>query len=251
MKVLVLGANGMLGSAVVNYYKDHTVETIKDRWPTQEFKDKVVSFDGDLIINCIGAIPQKTSKFDVNWQVPKFLHEHCLSSVKIINPSTDCVFEGTSPKPYEKTHACDATSEYGKSKMFYPENSKNFKTIRTSIIGYDSENKGLLSWFLNQINREVSGYVNHLWNGITTHEWAKLSYKVYKSWDDFESLIQVGTSPLSKYELLCLVKKIYNLPITINPTSTDQDINRCLVSDFVVADIESQLLEFKAVFQKK
>jgi dTDP-4-dehydrorhamnose reductase len=247
MKVLVLGDRGMLGSAVVNYYKSHTVETIKHRWPSQEFKDSILSFDGDLIINCIGAIPQKTSEFDVNWQIPKFLHKYCSPYVKIINPSTDCVFEGTSPEPYEKNHPCDATSEYGRSKMFLPEKAKNFKTVRTSIIGYDSQNKGLLSWFLSVGDEEVTGYVNHLWNGITTHEWAKLSYKIYQDWDKFESLIQVGIEPMSKYELLCLVKKIYARPTTVIPTSTKKSINRCLVSDFYVPDIESQLLELKTI----
>lgn len=247
MRVLVLGSNGMLGSAVVNYYKSHTVEVIENRWPSQEFKDSLVSFDGDLIINCIGAIPQKTSDFDINREIPEFLHEHCTKSVKIINPSTDCVFEGTSSEPYPKNHPCDATSEYGRSKMFCPKESKNFKTIRTSIIGYDSQNKGLLSWFLSQGNTEVSGYVNHLWNGITTHEWAKLSYKIYQDWDRFEPLIQVGTKPMSKYELLCLIRRIYECTTTITPVFAYESINRCLVSDFHVSSIENQLRELKTL----
>ena len=71
--------------------------------------------------------------------------------------------------------------------------------------------------------------------------------KQYQDWDKFDSLIQVGIEPMSKYELLCLVKKIYERPTTVIPTSTKKSINRCLVSDFYVPDIESQLLELKTI----
>ena len=204
MRVLILGSSGMLGSAVSLYYGFAQIETIDVRWPSDEFKKKVSEFDGDLIINCIGAIPQRVNEFSVNWDLPKFLCDHCSPKVKIINQSSDCVFEGDKDTPYSKYDSCDATSEYGKSKSFVPPNDQsNFKNIRTSIIGYDSGNKGLLSWFLSQ-NGTANGYTNHWWNGITTYEWAKLSYEVYENWDGYSNLIQVGTAPITKYDLLNL-----------------------------------------------
>ena len=68
MKVLILGHTGMLGSTVYDYFMGEvdSLTFISDRWPEDIFKDKVKQFDGDYIINCIGAIPQRTDKFQVN-----------------------------------------------------------------------------------------------------------------------------------------------------------------------------------------
>ena len=247
MRILVLGDSGMLGSAVKKYYAFASIETVEDRWPSEEFKRKVSEFDGDLVINCLGAIPQRTNDFSVNCDVPEFLCNHCLSTVKIINPSSDCVFEGTSDKPYEKYHPCDASSEYGKSKSFIPPSKcKNFKSIRTSVVGYDLENKELLSWFLSQ-DSAVKGYTNHWWNGITTYEWAKLSHRVYTDWDSFDSLIQVGTTPITKYDLLNIIKDIYSCDTEILPFSPEKKVNRSLVSDIILPSLAEQLKEFRDV----
>ena len=65
MKVFVLGHNGMLGHMVHKYLstKDCHVITTDLRWPIKNFKNKIIDFNGDFIINCIGAIHQKTNNF--------------------------------------------------------------------------------------------------------------------------------------------------------------------------------------------
>tara|TARA_R110000824_G_scaffold391495_1_gene589282 strand:- start:429 stop:1178 length:750 start_codon:yes stop_codon:yes gene_type:complete len=246
VKLLILGHLGMLGSAVKKYYDFANVEIIEDRWPSEEFKKKVSEFDGDLIINCLGAVPQRTNDFSINKEVPKFLCSNISSDIKIINPTSDCVFEGTNEKPYEKTHPCDTTSEYGKSKVFQPpESCINFINIRTSFVGYDADNKELLSWFLSQ-ERPVNGYTNHWWNGITTYEWAKLSHRVYTDWDMLKtSLIQVGTAPVTKYELLHMIKDVYGCDTVINPLATKKTVNKVLVSDFAIKPLLDQLNELR------
>jgi hypothetical protein len=90
MRILILGHTGMLGHMVHKYLtsKSLNVETTNQRWPSQEFKEFIKEYDGDFIINCIGAIHQKTKNFDVNWELPIFLDFYC--KCKIINPGTDC-----------------------------------------------------------------------------------------------------------------------------------------------------------------
>ncbi len=59
MKVLILGHSGMLGSMVYDYLSkldDVSTVIIRHRWPSDSFKTAVRNFDGDYIINCIGAI---------------------------------------------------------------------------------------------------------------------------------------------------------------------------------------------------
>ena len=70
MKVLVLGSNGMLGHMVTKYlkYKKIDVSLFVGRWPKD--KEFLSTWKGDYIINCIGAIPQRTKDFSVNWELP-------------------------------------------------------------------------------------------------------------------------------------------------------------------------------------
>jgi len=51
----------------------------------------------------------------------------------------------------------------------------NALTIRTSIIGRELEGfTGLLEWFLQQNGKTLKGFTNHFWNGITTKQFAKV-----------------------------------------------------------------------------
>jgi dTDP-4-dehydrorhamnose reductase len=52
-------------------------------------------------------------------------------------------------------------------------------TIRTSIIGRELEGfTGLLEWFLQQQGKTIKGFVNHFWNGITTRQFGELCHKI-------------------------------------------------------------------------
>ena len=66
MKVLVLGHKGMLGHMVVKYLQSKNVHvfTMEKRWPLNQ--QGIKTFTGDYIINCIGAIPQRTNEFSIN-----------------------------------------------------------------------------------------------------------------------------------------------------------------------------------------
>ena len=45
---------------------------------------------------------------------------------------------------------------------------ENACIIRTSIIGQEeTHKKSLLEWILLNKDKEINGYVNHLWNGVT------------------------------------------------------------------------------------
>jgi dTDP-4-dehydrorhamnose reductase len=95
-RILILGHNGMLGHMVLKFLKTQniTIETTNLRWPTDNFKEEIKNYNGDFIINCIGAIHQRTSNFDVNWELPIFLDFY--SNCKIIHPGTDCEMDNDS-----------------------------------------------------------------------------------------------------------------------------------------------------------
>ena len=254
MKVLVLGDRGMLGDAVAKFYieSEWKVQSNHDRWPSVEFKNTVRDFDGDLLINCIGAIPQKTKDFRINYQLPRFLVKNIKPGIKYIHPDSDCVFDGqiSAGKVYAKHMRPDTIDSYGVSKASVSElrREKNLKVIRASIIGIDRYKKSLLSWFLSQ-NGTVDGYSNHFWNGITTYQWAKISKVIFEHWEEYDFITQVGSTPLRKFDLLCLFKEIFKTQTEINIIEDDKFINRCLDTDIQMPTIKYQLEELKDIYK--
>jgi dTDP-4-dehydrorhamnose reductase len=94
---------------------------------------------------------------------------------------------------------------------------KNSLIIRTSTIGHEFFFKnGLLEWFLST-NKQCKGYKNAYFNGLTTLELSKIIYKYFISKSFFpNTLLNIGSKKISKYDLLCEIKKIYKHKTEIN-----------------------------------
>jgi dTDP-4-dehydrorhamnose reductase len=261
MNILILGHKGMLGNATLRYFSEKEgfgTLTTDRRYGEPDFEEFLKSVDADIIINAIGTIPQKKpqpedyQKFNV--ELPRFLDT---LGKKVIHPSTDCEFKGDIPedRKYAKSSARDADDIYGKSKAdasYEIENNfKNTKAIRTSIIGHElNSSLSLLDWFLAQ-EGQTRGYTNHLWNGITTLEWAKRAEHLINNWNDAPVLNQFGTAEnLSKYAVLDIVKDVYGKDIAIIPFQTETSFNKCLESDEEIADLRQQLIELKTFYGK-
>jgi dTDP-4-dehydrorhamnose reductase len=237
MNILVLGHKGMLGHMVVKYLTDQNINitTTPYKFPSEEFKQDIIKFNGDYIINCIGAIPQKTQNFSINTELPIWLSENIIS--RIIHPGTDCEIDN---------------DEYGNSKRiardYIIKNSNNTKIVKASIIGPELESKSsLLEWFLNSKDK-VNGYTNAMWSGITTLEWAKQCYKVINNWDFYNIENIVISDCLSKYELLLLIKDIFDKDIIVIPNDK-VNINKCLtLGNLNTLNIKDQLVELKKYY---
>ena len=92
---------------------------------------------------------------------------------RLIQLSTDCVFSGIKGN-YKETDLPDPNDIYGRSKLLGELDYKNCITIRTSFIGHELVNNwGLLSWFLSQ-KKEVKGFKNVIYSGLTTLEISKV-----------------------------------------------------------------------------
>jgi dTDP-4-dehydrorhamnose reductase len=235
MRILILGHTGMLGHMVHKYLtsKSLNVETTQHRWPSQEFKEFVKDYDGDFIINCIGAIHQKTNNFDVNWELPIFLDFY--SKCKIIHPGTDCEMDD---------------DNYGTSKRiardFIVNTSKNTKSIKTSIIGPELKgNASLMEWFLsNNDESTVSGYSKYYWNGNTTLTWSEFAYNVIKNWDGVKKETILTSECISKKEILDSINIVFNRKINI-VEKNEISVNKCLDSDKITPHIKEQLFKLK------
>ena len=233
MKVLVLGHKGMLGHMVVMYLQSKHIDvmTINTRWPVSQ--REMLSFDGNFIINCIGAIPQRTETFDINWQIPIWLDLH--APCRVIHPGTDCEMDD---------------DEYGISKNvagdFIRNLSKQTKSIKTSIIGPEVfGSASLMEWFLDQ-EGEVFGYTKAIWNGNTTLEWAKQCLQLMYNWDNALNENIISSAPISKFNLLNAIKDEFNKDIDIKEKELGS--NKCLNGILYTGTIQEQLKELREFY---
>lgn len=241
MKILVLGHKGMLGHMVVKYLADTLLNDIygieNQKFPSEEFKNSITSGEWDYIINCIGAIPQRTKDFTINYELPIWLEEN--TTAKIIHPGTDCEMDD------------DA---YGVSKKqardYIVENGKHTKILKTSIIGPElGPPASLMDWFLSQ-EGEVGGYTEAMWNGNTTLQWAKECLMLIQNWDKYKIETILEGTCVSKFELLGYIKEVFEKDIQINPNDKVK-INKCLVGDKKLPHIKDQLIDLKGYYFPK
>jgi dTDP-4-dehydrorhamnose reductase len=120
---------------------------------------------------------------------------------------------------YRESDFSDARDLYGKSKFLgeTDETETAALTLRTSIIGRElgETSHGLLEWFLAQEGKRVKGFSQAIYSGFTTHELARIIALVIRKHPALSGLYQVASQPISKFDLLQLIRDCYRLNIEI------------------------------------
>lgn len=261
MKVFVLGHKGMLGHVVARFLKEQGCEVITssaryEAAARDSLVEAVRNSGCAWIINALGRIKQKTENpgelYLVNSVFPLHLRARMRPEQRLIHASSDCVFSGRRGQ-YSVADECDAEDVYGLSKALgeAAADSGRCFIIRTSIIGPELDTGwGLMGWFLRQ-SGEVNGYTNHLWNGITTLEWAEIAWKLINGLIRAdEPVIQAGTwPPMSKCQILQLISKIWEHPIEVRSTMAKEAIDRTLLPTLQRPGLEQQLSSLRSWYE--
>jgi len=230
MKLVILGANGMMGSMLFYLAKKRnlSVEAI-NRSQFDVMKDNIFKLDQLVhvtkekvtIVNCIGCIPQKkytSAEYkQINQEFPHSLSKYCqLNGFYFIHLSTNCVYSGKRGDVLE-TEAADADDIYGLTKLL-GEPSYGL-IIRSSIIGPErNSSSGLFSWYIQNKKERVNGFLHQYWNGLTTLELSYFILEQIRESSLFSRLIHLHSEvSLSKYELLCMIKEVFSITVTIDP----------------------------------
>lgn len=258
-KILILGANGMLGGSLHRYFSNthNTVvgtvrselaskqlanmgfsNIIKDIEVTnyQLLEDTISELKPDYVFNCIGLIKQLSqselpvSAIEINSLLPHKLAQICTKyGAKLIHFSTDCVFSG-SVGGYVESSLPDAKDLYGRSKLLGEVDYDNHLTLRTSIIGHElNSNVSLVDWFLSQSN-SVKGFSQAIFSGLPTCYIAEFLDEYVIGNSDLSGLYHLSAEPIDKYSLLLLIKQKYDVELDIIDYP-DFVIDRSLNSD--------------------
>ena len=244
-RILVVGASGMLGSTLMKYfYQDkgflvfgsaRSASVLRglpnEMIPRISVGVDVESVDAllrifanvrpDIVVNCIGLVKQLSDAgspllaLPINALFPHRLAEICdVAGARLIHMSTDCVFSGKRGM-YLESDEPDAQDLYGLSKRLGEVDYPNAITLRTSIIGHElNGQRSLVNWFLAQ-QGHVKGFKKAVFSGLPTIEIGKLIKNHVIPNDKLHGVYHVSAEPIDKYELLCIMKRIYGKKIEI------------------------------------
>lgn len=259
MKILILGATGMLGHALFYYfsrsgrydvYATETDNCVFEKYFPAEMSKRIIT-DVDamrlesvraavklvkpgVVINCIGIIKQlKESKnsvlsISINSLLPHQLAEICSENdARLVHISTDCVFRGDRGNYLDDDYA-DADDLYGRTKYLGEVDYPNAVTLRTSIIGHELKGRlSLIDWFMSQ-EGDVKGFTKAIYTGFPTVEFASIIDSYILPDTTLTGVYNVSSDPISKYDLLKIVAQIYKKENNIHPDDSlkiDRSLN--------------------------
>lgn len=247
-RLLVLGASGMLGNAVLRWFAQdpayevfgsvRSLASVKGLQSSTPQAQIVAGIDVEsldsltrlfaqvrphLVVNCIGVVKQLAEADDPLTAIPiNALLPHRLARLaqvagaRLVHVSTDCVFSGKKGS-YLESDSPDAYDLYGRSKLMGEVDYDNAITLRTSIIGHELNGAhGLVGWFLSQ-TEAVRGFTRAIFSGLPTVELARVIQQHVVPHPELRGSYHVSAEPIDKHTLLKLVAAAYGRTNQIMP----------------------------------
>jgi dTDP-4-dehydrorhamnose reductase len=252
--VVVIGAAGLLGREVVSAARERGLKVVRAGRKAQqgwlrfdaERDDPADIFqeDADLVVNCAAVLASEIDEAGleraeaVNARFPHALAEAAaVAGANLVHISTDAVFAVDAGRSFEDTepHPTDA---YGSTKLAGEPDIPAAITLRTSFVGLDPKRRrGLLEWLLAQPpGSEVTGYVDHQWNGLASNQVAAVCAALADR-DLFARARAEGSvhhlfedPAISKYDLLAQCTRAFDLGLTVARRESGSPVSRTLAT---------------------
>lgn len=252
MKILILGANGLLGGACYRLMKKasnlEVFGTVRSKLvePSQRLIGSTDVLDAkrleqvfaeikpQVVINCT-SLSKSAMKdeypldfIELFSMMPHRLAQLCdRHSARLVHISSDGVFSGKKGN-YSEIDTADAEDLYGRSKFLGEVSSPNCITIRTSIIGHDNSlQNGLVSWYLAN-KGFCKGYTKAIFSGLPVCVLAQILVDFVITNPYLEGIYNIGSDPISKFDLLNLIGNIYSSGSVLVPDDSlraDRSLN--------------------------
>jgi dTDP-4-dehydrorhamnose reductase len=258
-KVAILGSTGMLGSCLTKFLESEVDElhefnrsgtSITGRNKSSKFHifegidlvDIFNEFKFDYIVNATSFNSKNLKQTNDYIESILIVNKYFLNElnnyskkfkVPIIQISTDGVFSGKRGF-YIESDLNDSNEMYGKSKLEGEKLGDVMMILRCSMIGKELTScNSLLEWVLQQPkNAQISGYINHRWNGITTLHMSKIILGIIK-FDGFKRGVYhvVPENSVNKNQLISIILNEFNrLDVNVKSVNAPININRVLAT---------------------
>lgn len=257
MKILVLGASGLIGSNVFTYlstYSGYEVfGTYRNPHVLSQFDacriSGLIQFElnesnvqlsemlcrlrPDVVINALGITKHvEESRENIVRVNSLFPHQLAVLSsrfgIRLVHISTDCVFSGHKGM-YSEIDFPDASDLYGRSKILGEVTYGGHLTVRISTIGLELASQlGLLEWFL-KCGDTCVGYTKAIFSGLPSKYFGYILHQFILSNPQLSGLYHISSEPIDKFSLLQALSIFYNKTVDIIPDESVV-INRSLDS---------------------
>jgi len=245
MKILITGSNGMLGTDLVNLLKsreaslEHNPEvieaphevldiTLKDR-----VSDYIFTHTPDIIVNCAAFTnvdkceTEREAAFSVNALGPKYLASAAKKcGARVIQISTDFVFDGNGNRPYTEEDQTNPLSEYGRTKLEGERNIQSYcdsyLIVRTSwLFGHNGINFAAKMLELAEQHKELSIVTDETGSPTYTPDLAEALWILIKQ--KCEGVINISNDgSCSRYEWAEYIFETMGFKIKMNPIKSSE-----------------------------
>ena len=250
-KVVITGANGMLGSSIIKEFKDKYEFYSLDKEPLEPILPNPVQIDltdkekteevikkikPDLVIHCAAITnvdfceDNEELCYKVNVEATKHLAETCKKlGIVMVYISTDFIFDGEKGN-YTEEDKPNPLGVYAKSKLLgekavLKSGIKKYIIPRTSIYGWNIQNKeGLVEWIINanKTKKELNIITDQYFTPILTNNFAQAIFELYEN-KIFGLFNVVGPERISKYDFAIKTAEVFDLDKSlINKTTLDK-----------------------------
>lgn len=248
MRILILGASGLIGHQLLReldgrfevygtlhkskkeygnlsiFSNNNIIENVEVSI-FEVLKGIFNTVNPDVILNCVGITKRKINSdnlLDVLLVNSVFPHQLAnwakINHKRVIHFSTDCVFNGKTGN-YTEESLTTAEDIYGRTKALGEIDYSHTLTIRSSFIGQELFDKTeLLEWFLSQEGKQINGFKNTFYSGVSTLFMAQVVKDIILNYPRLSGLYHLATDqPISKHELLNIAKELFKVNVEIIP----------------------------------
>ena len=240
MKILITGANGLLGHELSSLLKDHTLILLShsqlDISDSESVNKQIDSSSPDIIINSAAytQVDACETNYDLAFQSnaigPKNLAIKCKQlGIPLIHISTDYVFEGNEKKnsPLVEDDKLGPKTVYGKTKLegekMVQENCQKYFILRTAWLYGEGKNfvKTMLS--LSKKNKELKVVNDQIGSPTYAKDLAKAIKEIIEKKSDKYGIYHVtNKGEVSWYEFAKKIFEIKNIEIKVNPCTSEE-----------------------------
>jgi len=245
MKILITGSSGMLGTDLVNLLKsreaslEHNPEVIEaphevlDITLEDRVSDFISTHTPDIVVNCAAFTnvdkceTEREDAFSVNALGPKYLAAAANKcGARVIQISTDFVFDGNGNRPYTEEDQTNPLSEYGRTKLEGERNIQSYcdsyLIVRTSwLFGHNGINFAAKMLELAEQHKELSIVTDETGSPTYTPDLAEALWILIKQ--KCEGIINVSNDgSCSRYEWAEYIFETMGFKIKMNPIKSSE-----------------------------